>query len=158
RSRGFGRYARCTTAGRFRQPTSKEIVMGFLQLIPATELSATYYGHLRMLQLRAQGQAQNYTTGIHFTAPTIPPGGGYTFELEGWVGPIGKGTTPYTHVQNFDNMPFPGPYVTVEDFGHPDGVAVPVAIVPEEAASAPATTPEVRHVAVGGDLDVRAAV
>jgi hypothetical protein len=151
--------ARLSAAALDRSPGTKikEIVMGFLQLIPATELSATYYGSTRTLQLRAQGQAQNYTSGIHFVA-TISPEGRSNFRLMGWVGPIGKGTTPYTHLQNFDNMEFPGAYVEIADAGHPGGLAVHVAIVPDAEAGAAAPTPDVRHVAVGGDLDLRASV
>lgn len=131
--------------------------MGFLQLIPATQLNATYDGETRTLLLRAQGQAQNYTAGIHFTMKTTPEGR-ETFQLMGWVGPLGKGTTPYDHVQRFEHMDFPGAYVQVEDAGHPGGVAVPVEVIPGAAASAAAPAHEVRRIAVGGSLELRAAV
>lgn len=131
--------------------------MGFLQLIPATQLNATYDGETRTLLLRAQGQAQNYTTGIHFTMKTTPDGRD-TFQLMGWVGPLGKGTTPYDHVQRFEHMEFPGTYVLVEDAGHPGGVAVPVEVIPGAAASAAPPVHEVCRIAVGGNLELREAV
>ncbi len=128
--------------------------MGFLQLIPATELNATYFGEMRTLVLRAKGQAQNYTSGIHFAFAGTAPGGLDVFRLMGWVGPIGPGTTPYVHVQRFENINYPGAFVQIEDAGHPGGVLVPVEIVPD-AASAPATTEEVRRIPLGGDLELR---
>lgn len=131
--------------------------MGFLQLIPATQLTATYDSETRTLLLRAQGQAQNYTSGIHFVAQ-ISPEARDTFQLMGWVGPIGKGTTAYDHLQRFEHMDFPGAYVQVEDAGHPGGVPVPVEVIPGAAASAPAPVQEVRRIAVGGVLELRAAV
>jgi len=131
--------------------------MGFLQLIPATQLNATYDSETRTLLVRAQGQAQNYTTGIHFTMKTTPDGRD-TFQLMGWVGPLGTGTTPYDHGQRFEHMDFPGTHVVVEDAGHPGGVAVPVEVIPGAAASAAAPSHEVRRVAVGGSLELRAAV
>jgi hypothetical protein len=82
----------------------------------------------------------------------------------GWVGPIGKGNAPYDHVQRFENMEYPGAYVRIEDAAHPEGVRVPVEAIPGAAASAAAPTSatppatEVRRVAVGGVLEVRAAV
>lgn len=131
--------------------------MGFLQLIPATTLSATYDGETRTLVLRAQGQAQNYTSGIHFIA-RVTPGGTSAFQLMGWVGPIGPGTTAYDHPQRFDNVEFPGAFVQIADAGHPGGVPVPVKVDPGAPASAAVSPHEVRHVAVGGELEVRAAV
>lgn len=131
--------------------------MGFLQLIPATQLNATYDGETRTLILSAQGQVQNYTSGIHFS-PATPQGGIDTFKLLGWVGPIGKGTTAYDHLQRFEPMDYPGRYVQVEDAEHPGGVAVPVEVIPGAAASSPAPTQDVRRIAVGGDLELRAAV
>jgi hypothetical protein len=133
--------------------------MGFLQLIPATELNATYDSETRTLLLRARGQAQNYTTGIQFVAAASPAAAA-TFRLMGWVGPIGPGTTAYDHLQRFENAEFPGAYVRVEDAGHPDGVPVRVEVIPGAAASAAAPAPanEVRRVAVGGTLELRAMV
>lgn len=133
--------------------------MGFLQLIPATELNATYDGETRTLLLRAQGQAQNYTSGIHFLHGTEPMNRP-TFRLMGWVGPVGKGTTAYDHLQRFENMEYPGPYVQVEDAEHPGGVPVRVEVIPGAAAKATAPAPahEVRRVAVGGTLELRAMV
>lgn len=134
--------------------------MGFLQLIPASQLDATYDGETRTLLLRAQGQAQNYTSGIHFVPATAgsPPAARDAFQLMGWVGPIGKGTTAYDHVQRFEHMDYPGAYVMIEDASHPGGVAVPVEVIPGAAARVPAPVQEVRRVAVGGDLELRAAV
>lgn len=131
--------------------------MGFLQLIPASQLHATYDGETRTLLLRAKGDAQNYTSGIHFFAGTSPDGSDL-FKLMGWVGPIGKGTTPYDHLQRFEHMEYPGSFVRVVDAGHPGGVQVPVEIIPGAAATAPAPTQEVRRIAVGGELELRSAV
>ncbi len=132
--------------------------MGFLQLIPASQLTATYDGETRTLLLRAQGQAQNFTTGIHFVArPSVGPADRDAFQLMGWVGPIGKGTTAYDHSQRFDNMEFPGTYVQIADASHPGGEAVRVEVIPG-AVSAALPAQEVRTVAVGGSLEVRAAV
>lgn len=130
--------------------------MGFLQLIPATTLNATYDSETRTLRLAAQGQAQNYTSGIHFAAG--PSGRLDSFKLLGWVGPIGKGTTAYNHLQSFENMDYPGPYVRIEDAEHPDGVRVSVEIIPGATTSAAAQPHEVRHIAIGGTLELRAAV
>jgi hypothetical protein len=131
--------------------------MGFLQLIPANQLTATYDGETRTLLLRAQGQAQNYTSGIHFLfLPT--PGRLDTFQLLGWVGPIGPGTTAYDHLQRFENMSFPGAYVRIADAGHPEGVPVPVEIVPGAGTSAAPPVQEVRRIPVGGTLELSAAV
>jgi hypothetical protein len=135
--------------------------MGFLQLIPATELQAVYDGETRTLMLRAQGHAQNYTNAIHFVAGPSPAAAD-TFRLMGWVGPIGKGTTAYDHVQRFESAEYPGAYVQIEDAEHPAGARVRVEVIPGAAASAAtsATPPatEVRRVALGGVLEVRAAV
>lgn len=131
--------------------------MGFLQLIPATTLGATYDSETRTLLLRAQGQAQNYTYGIHF-APRTSPVGRDTFQLMGWVGPLGKGTTAYDHVQRIEHVDYPGAYVMIEDAGHPGGVPVRVEIIPGAVASAAAPTQEVMRVAVGGTLELRDSV
>jgi hypothetical protein len=131
--------------------------MGFLQLIPATKLTATYDGEARTLLLQAQGQVQNYTSGIHFVFRGPTPGGFDTFQLLGWVGPIGPGTSPYDHLQRFENMDYPGAYVRIADAGHPDGTPVPVEVVPGAATSAAVPTEEVRRIAVGGALELSAA-
>jgi hypothetical protein len=131
--------------------------MGFLQLIPATQLTATYDSETRLLLLSAKGDAQNYTSGIHFIAGTSP-GGHDLFKLMGWVGPIGKGTTPYDHLQRFENAEFPGPFVVVVDANHPGGVPVRVEVIPGAGATAPAPTHDVRRIPVGGELELREAV
>jgi hypothetical protein len=131
--------------------------MGFLQLIPATQLNATYDSETRMLLLRAKGDAQNYTSGIHFVAGASPDGHDL-FKLMGWVGPLGKGTTPYEHLQRFEHIEFPGSFVVVVDANHPGGVQVPVEVIPGAVATAPAPAPEVRRIPVGGELELREAV
>jgi len=130
--------------------------VGFLQLIAATELAATYDSETRTLLLLAHGQAQSYTSGIHFTARTLHGGRG-TFQLIGWVGPLGKGTTPYDHLQRFEHIEFPGAYVQIADAGHPGGVRVPVEVIPG-AASAAVPAQEVRRISVGDIMELRAAV
>lgn len=131
--------------------------MGFPQLIPATQLIATYDSETRTLRLSAKGNAQNYTSGIHFVAGTSPDGHD-RFKLMDWVGPIGKGTTPYEHLQRFEHMEYPGSFVVVVDANHPGGVHVPVEVIPGAVATAPAPEHEVRRIPVGGELELREAV
>lgn len=69
--------------------------MGFLELIPADELAATYDGI--DLILYAQGQVQDYTTGIMFSRQ--PWAGGLKFDLEGWVGPLHDSHSKYKREQ-----------------------------------------------------------
>jgi hypothetical protein len=53
--------------------------MGFLQLIPAENLSATYDAQKHHLILYAQGQVQDATSGIMFSRQTWA--GGLKFNL-----------------------------------------------------------------------------
>jgi hypothetical protein len=133
--------------------------MGFLQLIPATELQATYAIETRTLLLRASGNAQKYTSDIHFSAQD-EKGGERVFALMGWVGPLGTGTTPYTLEQRFENLEFPGNFVMIQTANHPQGAQVPVMVVatlPAASAAAPSAQ-DMRRVAVGGRLELRARV
>lgn len=80
--------------------------MGFLQTIPATTLTASYLTKSQTLRLEAKGDAQNYTGGIAFHR--MPWAGGLLFKLEGWVGPVAMGWTPYDIVNDF-KMDLPNP-------------------------------------------------
>lgn len=102
--------------------------MGFLQLIPAKKLAAAYNTVTKVLYLYAEGDAQNYTSGIHFVQNTIL--GGYKFSIMGWVGPLGKGTTPYRYTQQFQiNLDGHAGYpkeLIIADSTHPNGQAVKI--------------------------------
>ncbi|OHE96927.1 hypothetical protein CORC01_07712 [Colletotrichum orchidophilum] len=80
--------------------------MGFLQNIPANEVSAAYDTKIKKLVLTAKGQVQNFTSGIEFHR--VPFAGGLLFNLQGWVGPIGEGTRPYS-VTNYFDIELPSP-------------------------------------------------
>jgi hypothetical protein len=102
--------------------------MGFLGLIPAKKLAAAYNTVTKTLYLYAEGETQNYTSGIHFARNTIL--GGFKFSIMGWVGPIGKGTTPYKYSQEFQlNLEGQSGYpkeLIIADSTHPQGQAVPI--------------------------------
>ncbi|AKJ05789.1 hypothetical protein ATI61_102843 [Archangium gephyra] len=87
--------------------------MGFLQLIPATRLSAAYEPMTKTLYLAAEGNAQNYTGGIAFHLDDTFVGG-LKFKLMGWVGPLGKGTRAYKVDNAFKNIEAPK-QVLIED-------------------------------------------
>jgi hypothetical protein len=110
--------------------------MGFLELIPADELSATYDGV--ELTLSAQGQVQDSTTGITFSRQ--PWAGGLKFDLEGWVGPLMDSHSKYKHEQNFHihlpNPVFSSRYVIIVDQNNPQGVRVPILGIPEDKSPA----------------------
>jgi hypothetical protein len=89
--------------------------MGFLELIPADELAAAYDGI--DLILYAQGQVQDYTTGLKF-------------DLEGWVGPLHDSHSKYKREQRFKihlpNPVYPSGEVIIVDQNNPQGKAVPI--------------------------------
>jgi hypothetical protein len=87
--------------------------MGFLSFIPATRLGATYEPNTKTLYLGAEGDAQNYTSGIAFQHDEQFVGG-LKFKLMGWVGPIGKGTRHYQIDNAFKNLEGPK-QVIIED-------------------------------------------
>ncbi|KAJ4389603.1 hypothetical protein N0V93_007074 [Gnomoniopsis smithogilvyi] len=74
--------------------------MGFRGLVPADKLGAVYDPAQQVLTLTACGEVQNYTYGFDFVR--LPFTGGLLFELMGWSGPIGTGTSEYSHSQRFD--------------------------------------------------------
>lgn len=74
--------------------------MGFLQLLSADSLSATYNTKTHQLILNAQGKAPNYTSGISFQRKPLI--GGLLFALEGWVGPRGEGNMSFDITDHFD--------------------------------------------------------
>lgn len=88
--------------------------MGFGGLVPASELSAVYDPVKQVLTLAASGEVQNYTYGYKFQRMSWI--GGLRFELIGWTGPIGQGTSKYSFSQDF---PIPG--LTVFD---PEGTVI----------------------------------
>ena len=102
--------------------------MGFLGLIPADELAAGYNPGTHTLSLFAKGEAQNFTYGIEFERQTWF--GGLKFNLMGWTGPLGQGTTPYSHEQGFQiQLPspaLPSGTVIIVTANHPKGVSVPI--------------------------------
>jgi hypothetical protein len=102
--------------------------MGFLGLIPAKKLAAAYNTVTKVLYLYAEGDAQNYTSGIHFAQNTWF--GGAKFSIMGWVGPLGKGTTPYKYTQQFHiNLEGHEGYpkeLIIADSTHPNGQAVKI--------------------------------
>lgn len=73
--------------------------MGFLGPVPASELAAVYDPAKQALTLSASGNAQNFTYGFFFKR--TPWEGGLRFELWGWTGPIGEGTSPFSYSQTF---------------------------------------------------------
>ena len=110
--------------------------MGFLQLIPATELKAVFVAtppDSGKLVLTARGDAQKFTSGIAFHAGTTESGE-LNFSLMGWVGPLAQGKTPYVRAQSFEELRFPGAQILVQTANHPSGIHVPVEVVPIEQA------------------------
>ena len=102
--------------------------MGFLGLIPASKLAAGYNPLTQTLTLYAQGEVQDYTAGIEFDREPLL--GGLKFRLQGWTGPLGKGTSPYSHQQRFQiHLPSPvtpSGNVIIVTQNHPNGVVVPI--------------------------------
>ncbi|TGE23930.1 hypothetical protein E5K00_01565 [Hymenobacter aquaticus] len=104
--------------------------MGFLGLIPATDLAASYNVRTRQLTLFAKGEARDFTYG--FTFDRVPSLGGLKFELLGWTGPLKDPASysPYVHEQAFAiQLPspvFPSDSVLIVDENHREGVAVDI--------------------------------
>lgn len=102
--------------------------MGFLGLVPADKLAASYDSKSRKLKLYAEGAVQNYTGGVCFNR--LPLMGGLKFELEGWTGPVSLGSSAYTYEQEF-SIPLPNPAtpsdsVIIVDANNEKGQAVPI--------------------------------
>jgi hypothetical protein len=81
--------------------------MGFFGPEPVTSATATYvWTGLRepgFFLISASGDAPNYTTGIQLTRdPHFV--GGLRVEVNGWTGPLGAGTKPYTVHGTFPGM------------------------------------------------------
>lgn len=134
--------------------------MGFLQLIPESEVQASYVIETRELVLHAQGQAQKFTTGYSFQ-PKGRKDGMLVFALMGWVGPIAQGPEPYDFYQRFENIESPGHFVCIQSANHPQGVHVRVEVVPvlpATSAAAASQAQEQRRIPVGAKLELRAAV
>jgi hypothetical protein len=121
---------------RARTTYREETTLGFLQLVPASELKAVYVAtppDSGKLVLTARGEAQKFTSGIAFQADAGERGE-LRFSLMGWVGPLAQGKTAYERTQSFEELRFPGARILVETANHPSGIQVPVDVVPIEAA------------------------
>jgi hypothetical protein len=86
--------------------------MGFFGSVPFTSAEAWYawtgLGHSGpgAFLVRVSGDAKNYTYGI--TLERDPRWvGGLKIDVDGWTGPIGPGTTPYTVQQSFSGQYVP---------------------------------------------------
>jgi hypothetical protein len=120
--------------------------MGFLGIIPASKLAATYNIFTQTLTLTAEGTVMEATYGYQFLR--LPWVGGLKFRLQAWTGPLTGKNTTYDFSQNFRMSLFPYvKYVFIEDAGHPNGVEVkiefigPVDPLPELTASVEDDTP-----------------
>ncbi|KAA8905685.1 hypothetical protein FN846DRAFT_950250 [Sphaerosporella brunnea] len=118
--------------------------MGFKGLVPADKLAATYNPKTRKLILVAEGEVQKYTYNIQFERLSWM--GGLKFSLQGWTGPIGPGTAPYTHEQSFSitlpSKELPSGEVIIVTANYPKGKAVPIHWLGRlGAADEPAPTP-----------------
>ncbi|KAF5020944.1 hypothetical protein F66182_7025 [Fusarium sp. NRRL 66182] len=71
-----------------------------LQLIPADNITAVYDGESGQLLLRAAGKHADFTRDISFHR--LPFTGGLLFQLQGWVGPIIRGESPYQVTDGFN--------------------------------------------------------
>jgi hypothetical protein len=105
--------------------------MGFLGLIPADHLAASYESGKQLLTLYADGNVQKFTSGIRFFRD-LDFVGGLRFFLQGWTGPLAQGTEPYKYEQAFPIQLITPYYVVnpneviVVTANHPDGVIVPI--------------------------------
>jgi hypothetical protein len=103
--------------------------MGFLSLIPADQVTATYFVQKRQLVLQASGTVPWVTTGIKFE-PVPFFVGGLKYTLEGWTGPLTEETEQYTIESSFTiqlpNRATPSGSLIVETANHPDGLVVPI--------------------------------
>ncbi|PZF70841.1 hypothetical protein [Taibaiella soli] len=103
--------------------------MGFLQLIPATQLTARYDAFSHQLILSASGQTPQFTAAINFHRDQNFVGG-LKFDLQGWVGPLTGDMQSYEKTQNVDIM-LPSPVINsksviIVDANHPEGVPVTI--------------------------------
>ncbi|MCB2408811.1 hypothetical protein [Hymenobacter lucidus] len=128
--------------------------MGFLGLIPATDLAATYNVRTRLLTLSARGEARDFTYGITFDR--VPYMGGLKFQLMGWTGPLKdpESYSPYTHQQSYaiqlPSPAFPSNSLLIVDENHPEGLVVdirftggiPTSQADQGNAAAPAASPD----------------
>ncbi len=104
--------------------------MGFYNLISASKLSAIYDGIQNNLILYAEGEVQNYTTGIAFNRDQHFVGG-LKFDLGGWTGPLASppSSRHYSHSQRID-VPLPKTdTVIIADAENPNGVPVKVMVI-----------------------------
>ena len=103
--------------------------MGFLGLIPADKLAATYDPQAQTLILFAEGNARKYTSNISFVQD-IQWVGGLKFDLEGWTGPIGSGLQQYNYEQKFPvvlpNAVISGKEIIITTANFPEGKVVTV--------------------------------
>jgi len=100
--------------------------MGFLGLISAKKLAATYDVQAHQLILYAQGEVKEATYGIQFAR--VQMCGGLAYQLQGWTGPITGKVEPYTYDQRI-NIQLPNPVcpsntVIIMDLDSPKGVVV----------------------------------
>jgi hypothetical protein len=108
--------------------------MGFLQPIPADDLSAVYHVNEGQLVLTAEGKVQDFTTGIEFIRQPFPCG--LKFNLEGWVGPLDGKSSKYKKTQEYDISPPVPKEVVIVTANNPNGKQVPVEITPSGASVA----------------------
>jgi hypothetical protein len=103
--------------------------MGFLGLVPASQLAATYDPNVRALSLFAKGTTKKYTASIHFQRDPHWVGG-LKFDLEGWIGPLGEGPKPYEREGNFafglPSKDYPSADVIIATANNPEGKVVPI--------------------------------
>jgi len=119
--------------------------MGFLSLIPATDLAAVYNPFKRTLTISARGTAQKYTSSIHFTRLPFP--GGLKFELQGWVGPIAQSKQPYEVSDDITiqlpSRALPSGTVVIITSNWPEGKVVPIHWLGADGKKEPLVVPEV---------------
>lgn len=137
--------------------SSSHSPLSHLQLIPAEKVSAFYDNDAKTLNLKASGVHVDITKDIRFHRLPLP--GGLLFELQGWVGPIIRGSSPYsiTDVFNIDlpSKTYPIMEVLVNT-ANEKGLTVPIEILlkngPQETqltskGNTPSELPEVKDVA-----------
>lgn len=99
--------------------------MGFLTILEASKLSASYDIFTQTLTLEAEGTVAQFAYGFEFKPITA-----YKFSLEAWVGPLTGKTENYTWTQKFHQSILPGIRdVFIVDEGHPHGQRVPIQFV-----------------------------
>jgi hypothetical protein len=118
--------------------------MGFLGLVPADKVTATYLVQKRQLVLQAAGTVPCVTTGIKFERVPFFVGG-LKFTLEGWTGPLTGETEQYNIETSFSiqlpNRATPSNNILVETANHPDGLEVPIVFDPFTIISKPTPDP-----------------